>query len=227
MYRKFTVYMKNRKILIFDFDGTLYSGENKFSQIPAFIKANKRKMLPNISDEQYSQIVKENPTWTDAWYGNDLAKHIYLFKDKYPEFNISIKDYLAWENSNIEPVIIDKNEVVDATFLKKLCSEYHVYIVSNSLTNHIKHYMKILNINYNWFAGVLSNRFCYKDMTKKLYYQRILKKEACNPKDVYVFGDSYKSDLVPAEELGMNAYQINNANDLPTIVNNALKQKNN
>ena len=216
--------MKKRQIIIFDFDGTLYSGNDMFSKIPEFVNQNKRKMLPNITDEQYAQIVKENPTWADAWYGNDLAKHVYMFKDKYPEMNISIKDFLDWEASCIEPVTINKNETVDPIFLKDLCKKYPVYIVSNSLSNHIKFYMKELNISYSWFKGVYSNKFMLKDMTKKPYYTKIIEREKCKPNEVYVFGDSNKSDIVPAKELGMNGFEIPSATMIPEIVTNALKQ---
>lgn len=215
----------DKKIIILDFDGTLYSGKNMFSEIPEFVNQNKRKMIPNITDSEYTQIVKENPTWADAWYGNDLARHIYGFIEKYPDFNIKIKDFLDWEASCIEPVNINKNEVVDTKFLEQLCKDFHVYIVSNSLQNHIKHYMKILNVNYNWFAGVLSNRFMKKDMTKKPYYLKVLKKENCRPENIYVFGDSNKSDIVPAKELGMNGFEIPSATMIPEIVKKALNIK--
>ena len=180
-------------------------------------------MLPNITDEQYAQIVKENPTWLDAWYGNDLAKHVHMFKSKYPQFNISIKDFISWEASCIEPVNINKNETVDVEFLKQLCKDYPVYIVSNSLSNHIKYYMKVLNINHAWFKGVYSNHFMLKDMTKKPYYKKVIERENCKPNEVYVFGDSNKSDIVPAKELGMNGFEVPSATMIPEIVKASLK----
>ena len=60
-------------------------------------------------------------------------------------------------------------------------------------------------------------------MTKKLYYQKILKKENIQPKNAYVFGDSCENDLQPAEKLGMNTYLVKNATDIPSIVKNALQ----
>ena len=141
-----------------------------------------------------------------------------------PEMKISIKDFLDWESSCIEPVDIDPNETVNTTFLKQLCKDHTVYIVSNSLSNHIKHYMKVLGISHSWFKGVYSNRFMKKDMTKKPYYKKIIERENCKPNEVYVFGDSNKSDIVPAKELGMNGYEIPSATMIPEIVTNALKQ---
>ncbi len=215
--------MKDKKVLIFDFDGTLYSGEKIFELIPEFVQNSKRKMLPNLTDEQYEKVVRENPTWSDAWYGNDLAKHIYMLEEKYPEFNISIKDFLDWEASCLEPVQIDKSQVVDANFMKNLCETYTVYLVSNSLANHLKHYSKEIGINLSWFKGVMSNRFYKKDLTKRIYYKRILEKENIAPQNVYVFGDSNRSDLVPARELGINAFEVSNATKIPEIVKTAIK----
>ena len=34
--------MEDKKVFIFDFDGTLYSGDEIFAKIPNFIKKNKR-----------------------------------------------------------------------------------------------------------------------------------------------------------------------------------------
>ena len=38
-----------------------------------------------------------------------------------------------------------------------------------------------------------------------------------------MFGDSVVSDLLPARRLGMKDYFISNANEIPFIVDNALK----
>ena len=83
--------------------------------------------------------------------------------------------------------------------------------------------MKELNISYSWFKGIYSNKFMLKDMTKKPYYTKIIEREKCKPNEVYVFGDSNKSDIVPAKELGMNGFEIPSATMIPEIVTNALK----
>ena len=46
-------------------------------------------------------LVNENPFWTDVCSGADIADAIYKFKDKYPSWNISVKDYWKWQNQNL------------------------------------------------------------------------------------------------------------------------------
>ena len=198
-----------KKVFIFDFDGTLYSGEHIFDKIPKFIANYKRNFLPNITDAQYNQIVNENPSWLNAYSGAELAKHIYLFMKKYPNLNITIKDFRKWELNVIEPVDIDKKQTINPAFLKKLCQDYPVYIVSNSDIIHVKH--------------IISNQFLAKDQTKKHYYKDILAKENCSPQNAYVFGDSERSDISPALKLGINAFLIKDSRKIQNIIENIIK----
>ena len=78
----------------------------------------------------------------------------------------------------------------------------------------LKHYMKILDIDYDWFKGVYSNKFEQFDQTKQHYYQDIINAENITPKQLYVFGDSVVSDLEPAKILGANAVFIQDAHDI-------------
>lgn len=217
--------MNSKKVFIFDFDGTLYSGDEAFAKIPNFIKRNKRKFFPNLTDYQYRKIAKENPEWKDVWVGCDIVNFIYKVKEKYPQYNISVKDFWSWQNTTPDPIIIDENEVVEATFLRDLCKQYPVYVVSNSSPLHIKFYMDKIGIRYSWFKKVISNHFISTDKTKGHYYQDILEEENCLPSQVYVFGDSIKNDLNPAKKMGMNTKHINSAVDIPKLVSKVLENK--
>ena len=217
--------MKNKQVLIFDFDGTFYSGEKAFSKIPSYVNKHKREFLPNLTDKQYKQLVKENHLWKEIYVGSDIVNFIYLFKKKYPQYKISVKDFWNWQESKPDPLVIDKDQIVDVNFLQNLCESYPVYVVSNSSPKHIYFYMKKFKINPNWFKSIISNRFTLKDRTKQHYYKKIMLNENCLPKNCYVFGDSLQNDLIPAQKLNMNTYLINNAKNIPEVVTNALKNK--
>lgn len=210
-------------VFIFDFDGTLYSGANVFKDIPSFIDKYRRSFLPNLTDEEYNLIVNKNPSWLTLTSGADIAEHIYLFMKKYKSFDIKINDFRKWELNVIEPININKDEVVSATFLKSLCKQYPVYLVSNSDIIHIKHYMKQINIDPSWFKSIICNQFIKKDPTKKHYYQDILNWENCEPKNAFVFGDSITSDIIPAEKLGINAFRITDSTKIASIVQDIIK----
>ena len=92
--------------------------------------------------------------------------------------------------------------------------------------NHLRYYMKIMGVNFNWFKGVFSNHFMEKDITKKPYYTKIMNIENCKPHEMYIFGDSNRSDLVPARELGMNAFEIVSASLIPEIITEQILNKN-
>lgn len=217
--------MNTKKVLIFDFDGTFYSGEKAFSKLHSYVNKHKRDILPRLTDSQYKQVLKENPIWKEVFVGSDIVDFIYFIKKKYPSFDISIKDFWNWQNSKPDPIVIDKNYVVDTKFLKELCEKYPVYVVSNSSPVHVYYYMKKLKINPDWFVEIISNHFIAKDKTKKHYYQAILEKENCLPQNASVFGDSIKSDLNPAEALNIKTYHVTNACDIPYFVNKALNRK--
>lgn len=78
----------NKKVIIFDFDGTFYSGEYKFDLVEQKVNANKRKFLPDLNDEQYETLVKENPDWLKTVSGYQIAKKICELKKQ-----ISILSY--------------------------------------------------------------------------------------------------------------------------------------
>ena len=217
--------MNNKKVIIFDFDGTFYSGEHVFDSLPEYISKHRREILSSVSDEHYEIIARENPTWQNAIFGSDIVNHIYSFKEKYPTFNVTIDDYWNWQNIRPDPLDIDENEVVNPKFVEDICKKYPTYIVSNSSPTHLNYYIDMFKLKNEWFVDVISNHFIEEDRTKKHYYRDILNKEKCLPENAFVFGDSDTSDLKPARELGMNAYQVLNVNDLEDIVNKALQDK--
>ena len=212
-----------KKVFIFDFDGVFYSGEHKFDNVKNTVENSRRKFLPNINDCQYEQICKDNSWWLTETNGTEVVENIYRLKQKYPQYKISAMDFWRWQNQNVDKLIIDFAHVVDASFMKNLCDKFSVYVVSNSSPNHLKFYMNVLGIKSKWFKKVYSNHFVEYDPTKKHYYEQILKIEDCKPYNACVLGDSIKSDLVPAQELGISTYYVEDANDIPKIVENFLK----
>lgn len=214
-----------RKIFIFDFDGTFYSGEHKFDKVKKSIDDNKRKFMSKLNNEQYEIICKENPKWNKVITGNDIVKCMLDLSDKYPYWDISICDFYNWQKDFVYDIILDYNQIVDVAFLKELCEKYSVYVVSNSSLKHIYYYMKKMNIDKNWFNKVIGNEFKKEDPTKKQYYKEIMQQENVEPYEVYVLGDSVESDLAPARYLGMNAFYVDNPNHITKIINKIINNE--
>ena len=215
-----------KKVFIFDFDGTFYSGEHKFDNVEQNIVENRRKFLSKLNDEQYQIICKENPRWESAVTGNDIVRCMIRLMKKYKDWDITIEDFYNWQNDFIYDIVIDENQTVDSEFMKKLCNEYSVYVVSNSSLKHIYYYMEKLNVDTGWFKAVIGNEFKKEDPSKQHYYKEILEREEAKPYNVYVFGDSVESDLTPAIRLGINAFYVDNANNIKKlaykVINNEI-----
>ena len=110
-----------KKVFIFDFDGTFYSGEHKFDKVEDNIKDNRRQFLATLNDKEYEMICNENPRWLKATTGNDIVRCMIRLMKKYKELNITIEDFYNWQNDFIYDIVLDYNQVVDSNFLKDLC----------------------------------------------------------------------------------------------------------
>ena len=214
--------MNTIKVLIFDFDGTLYSGKHKFDFVEEKVNKNRRKFLPNLNDEQYECIAKENPDWLKTVTGNDIVKKIYDLKNRYPQYKIDANAFWQWQNDDIYEIVLDKKQIVNPEFIHCLSQLYPIYIVSNSSPNHIKYYMKKIGISEKFFKEIISNRFHEEDITKKPYYEYVAKKEKVSSRDVYIYGDSNNTDLLPGKKLGMNTYLIEDSRDIEKICFDSL-----
>ena len=217
--------MEKNIIIIYDFDGTFYSGEKVFNNVKGKVEANRRSFLPNVSDSDYEIICKENPLWLEKSTGADIVDLLYSFNEKYPHLDISVDAFNEWQENSDYEIVLTGAHLVSARFIEWICSLYPVYIVSNSANSHLSRYLKTLGMDKDWFRGVISNKFIKEDKTKKHIYKDIMEKENVAACDVYVFGDSERSDLAPAKALNMNTFLVKDAYDLEEITISATDSK--
>jgi len=213
-----------KKVIIYDFDGTFYTGKHKFDLVEGKVVKNRRKFLPDFNDEEYEELVKDNPIWLEKSSGADIVDLIYMFKEKYPNKKISTLDFWNWQQEDRYDLVLDERQFVDVKYIERLCKEYSVYIVSNSSPSHLSYYIKKLGLNEHWFKEVISNRFEEFDRTKKHYYYDIMINEGVEAKDVVVIGDSKRNDLAPATLLNMNTIYLNDARVVPYVTNRFLNK---
>ena len=64
-YGKDAVRLKNKKLFLFDMDGTIYLGENLFEGVPELLKKIEENGL-------WRQKEKRIPDWGAAWGGDEL-----------------------------------------------------------------------------------------------------------------------------------------------------------
>lgn len=207
-----------KKIIILDFDGVFYSSVNQFKYVPEYINNHRKNFLPHLNQTQYEMVCNQNPNFVKAISGQDVAREIYVLKKKYPQFKISTKDFWNVQQQYIYNIFLDDANLVDAKQIEKVCKKYTTYIVSNSSPNHIKFYMQKFGVNPRWFKRIYSNHFFDCEQTKKYYYNKIITKEEICPNQAIVFGDSEKTDLVPARELGMHTVLVKDASQLYDLI---------
>ena len=207
-----------RKVIILDFDGTVYSGEDIFCHVPEYIEKNRRRFLNKLSDVEFEKVCSENPDYMNAVSGAEICKQTYIMKEKYPTFNIDMKGFTDCQEAEVYNICLDNAHITSVEDIDEICSKYPVYVVSNSAINHIHFYMKKFGFDIGKFKKIFSNQFEEFDQSKKHYYEYIIKEEGILPSNLYVYGDSLKSDLNPAMELGANAYLSKDAHELKNLI---------
>lgn len=211
-------------IIIFDFDKTFYSGEKVFENIRSWVEEHRRELFSNLTDSQYLRILNENPNFANATIGSEIVAGISLLRKKYPQLDIDTKDYWNCQQKYIYDINLTNAEIVDVEFINALTKLINCYIVSNSSPNHLNYYLGKIGLNSQDFKQVISNRFELWDLTKQHYYEDIAKQENAKTSEIYVFGDTYQDDLVPAEKIGANTCLITRSSLLKDNVIKCIKQ---
>lgn len=213
----------DKKVIILDFDGTVYSGEHKFDNVPKAIEENRRKFFPRITDNEYNMLLTEFPEFLNVTSGRKITLAMWKMKDKFPQLDIDTKDFFDWQNNSRYEIVLDPTLIADIDYINNLAINHPTYIVSNSSPNHLLYYMEVLGLNPKLFKDIVSNQFLQSDPSKEHHYKDILDKENCKPSQFYVFGDSVEADLIPAQNLGMNTIYIDNATLLKNEIEKVLK----
>ncbi len=189
------------KVVIFDFDDTLYSDTNPLPWKNFCIKTVEYflKKLKVEDSENILNIVK-NSGFSDR----QLIKFIVSLGVKEKD----VKDYM--KSHNIEGNAFENCKKVSNTTLRDFQQYFVMYIVSNSLETSVQDNMELLKIDSSFFKDIISN----KEDSKKKEYENIIKREGILPNELLVIGNSYSSDILPALEIGANGKVVTSADFL-------------
>lgn len=189
------------KVVIFDFDDTLYSDTNPLPWKNFCIKTVEYflKKLKVEDSENILNIVK-NSGFSDR----QLIKFIVSLGAKEKD----VKDYM--KSHNIEGNAFENCKKVSNTTLRDFQQYFVMYIVSNSLETSVQDNMELLKIDSSFFKDIISN----KEDSKKGEYENIIKREGTLPNELLVIGNSYSSDILPALEIGANGKVVTSADFL-------------
>ena len=189
------------KVVIFDFDDTLYSDTNPLPWKNFCIKTVEYflKKLKVEDSENILNIVKNS-----GFSYRQLIKFIVSLGAKEKD----VKDYM--KSHNIEGNAFENCKKVSNTTLRDFQQYFVMYIVSSSLETSVQDNMELLKIDSSFFKDIISN----KEDSKKKEYENIIKREGILPNELLVIGNSYSSDILPALEIGANGKVVTSADFL-------------
>lgn len=186
------------KVIIFDFDDTLYSNANPLPWKNYCQRVIKYFASRYHKDTEEFLLEVKNINFSDR----QLNQFLISLGAKQEEIN---KYYINHKpnDSTFNNCIVTPNSV-----LKEFKKSHKLYVVSNSLESSVRKNMETLGIDAHIFEQIVTNF----NETKEESYRQILYKENILPNEVLVIGNSYHSDILPALNIGFYAKIINSAN---------------
>jgi len=197
------------KIIIFDFDETLYYSPT-IRQYTINYQKQAITSLTNKTEQEADELMKK--------YGYTLEnKHAEAFGNSIQYFGITEP---AWDNFKKEHLFLVPKEGIQTVpneIFKSLSKKYKLYIVSREFFENIGKKADLYGIDLSNFDDI----FCpkaednyYTPKSKTVYYNNIIQENNCKPENVVVIGDRYKVDILPLQEIGGNGIQIQTRDDL-------------
>lgn len=208
--------MQNIKIIVFDFDETLYSHPKALDFYIKFIK-DAIINLSNNSTEEAMDIIRR--------YGFDQrGEKRVSFGKVCEEFGIKKEAWEAYKTTHFFEVDYATADTVDNELLRALAQKYSLFLLSNELIEHLEYKAKKLNIDLSVFEKILapSKQKNSLSIIKKEEYKKIIHEYDISPSEILAIGDRYQVDIAPLVELGGQGIQISNTTELTNLINTKL-----
>ncbi len=188
--------MDNLKVIIFDFDETMYYSRDIKSYYVNYIKKTLLH-LTNLDEKMIFQLMKENGFLGDGETRVSFGKNC-------EKFGVTSQQWNDYRIDNFFEINYENAEILDNEIYDKLSEKYKLYIVSNEVYENVIFKANRLNIdlsNFEICAPRKSNINDYK-FTKQDIYKKIIEDNKIDVSQVIVFGDRYNVDILPLENLG-------------------------
>lgn len=203
------------KCIIVDFDKTLYSNANLSGVNDYYAQFLFEYNLIEKTPDAVGNILKQYPNW-------HMEQCVYFIARQNGIKDAEIRN---WFNNHVYNILCDGIKIVSPDILKKLCESYPVFILSDSAEAHLEHYMRMFDYDKSWFAGIISNDFKLKSMSKCGFMEKIVKKCNLNKDEVLMVGDSLRSDIKVANEAGIESFQVFTVSDTEKLFNELIEIK--
>lgn len=191
------------KVIIFDFDDTLYNG-NVWVGWADYMKQFFLHQFHNDQQKVDSFMDKYSmKTYCAQRTAEALIK----------EFG-SAESLSRYRQENIYPFGAPDLRFIEEDFLRALAEKYPLYIVSNSTLQDVCTRMRDNNFSPDIFKGIYENEFRNYDVTKFPYFKEIMEREGVEASDVLMVGDNPINDILPAEKIGFKTMLVKTLEDV-------------
>lgn len=194
--------MKDIKVIVFDFDNTLYYGIDWTKEWANYCKIGMREVFSELTDKQFDDMIKKE----DA--GNFTSNNIVRIMKKYKK---DINLWLNFRQTHDCHLDYSNCSAVSNEELHKFAKKYHLYIVSNSIKKEMQYVIDYFKMDTSVFKKIITNNYEH-GADKLYYYQQIIKSEGILPHQLFVIGDSQSTDLEPAFKIGASGILVKNCN---------------
>lgn len=186
------------RVLIFDFDETLYSTPNSQKIYNDYI-------YRAIQDLSYSKSTRENALAVMEKYGfTTKSDERVAFSDFCEEyFSIYTPDWDEYKKTHFFEPNYEKSSIVSNLLLRKISEKRDIVIVSNEIRENIEYKAQKLGIDLSVFAGIYAPTMAKpKQKSKYQVYRQIVNNYLLDGTEVYAVGDCLKVDIEPILRLG-------------------------
>ncbi len=185
------------KVIIFDFDYTLYQNLNWGEDWYDNVICPLRRMLAFLTMDEFKRLCDKYNVRSNRVFENTC---LMIKNEKLP---CSIKDFRDLTQTFRFEADYENARLFPSELLKKLGETHSLYVVSNTAESKIRFDCDKMHLDLSPFKGVYQNRFDENDLSKAPDFKAIADKEGVKCSDVLVVGDSEIHDLEPATRLGM------------------------
>ncbi len=206
------------KIVIFDFDETLYSGGNWDNANAHFCKPLVRLGLFENTADAEKTLSKKYPEISDFY------KKVIAFMEENGFEPKVFRDLL--EHESVYDMVSDGLRKMNYDLLNELAKHYVLYIISDSPKIYVDYYLNFFGINRNVFKEVIINPFLTEDISKFPCMQKIVLDNNADVNEVLMIGDSQVADILPAKKLGIKFEHITSVEETENLVRHLIDTKN-
>ena len=194
--------MQKTKVVVFDFDNTLYMGIDWTKEWEDFCKNGLRYVFRDWNDSKFEKMILDENLYN--YTSDGIVKVI-------KKYQKNVEDWISYRTVNDCDLDLSNIITISEDELKKFAEKYTLYIVSNSTQKDIREMAFKFDIDLSLFKDVIINDY-KSGAGKKTFYEEIIKRENIKPQELFVIGDNEQNDIVPALEIGARGKVVEDCN---------------